>query len=91
MSMPLPLALTPQEAAAHIQQVEAARDQAVARLRQLQDTQANMLSSGWQGSSATTYGKTSDQQADELEQMIKKLTDIVDLSNQNMHEVSSNG
>jgi WXG100 family type VII secretion target len=84
------LELTPDQAAAHIRRVEDARDRAVAKLGQINDTQANMLSSGWQGNSATTYGSTSDSQNDAFQQIIQTLNHVVETGSNHMRNVSSN-
>jgi WXG100 family type VII secretion target len=81
--------LTPAQAEAKIKQIEDARDRAVAKLNQLNDTQHTMLASGWQGSSATKYGSTSDQHNDEFHGIIQKLNNIVELGSHHMRSVSS--
>jgi hypothetical protein len=83
------VALTQSEANAKIAQIEAARDQAVSQMNQIQDTQQSMLASSWQGGSATTYGNTSQQQAEDFTQIIATLNNIVELGSTHIRSIAS--
>jgi uncharacterized protein YukE len=83
------LSLTPQEARSKLQQIEDASNQAVATLRQLNDTQQTMLGSGWKGGSATTYGNTSTTQHDDITQIINYLNQIVSTASAQISSVTT--
>ncbi|WP_101951164.1 WXG100 family type VII secretion target [Mycobacterium sp. 3519A] len=83
------VSLTPAEADAKISQINDARDQAVAKLKQIEDTQQNMLASAWHGGSATNYSKTSAQQQEDFNQIINTLNDIVEKGAQHIRSVAN--
>jgi WXG100 family type VII secretion target len=83
------VSLTPQEADAKVSQINDARDRAVQKLSQMSDTQQTMLSSGWHGGSANTYGKTSAQQHEDFTQIINTLNDVVEKGSQHMRSVAN--
>jgi|RhiMethySRZTD1v2_1073278.scaffolds.fasta_scaffold3795094_1 uncharacterized protein YukE len=81
--------LTPGDAEKNIGDIEAARDRAVAKLQKISDTQHVMLSSGWQGDSATHYGNTSNEHNEVFHGIINQLNHIVELGSTHMRSVSS--
>jgi uncharacterized protein YukE len=81
--------LTPAEAESKIQQIESARDNAVKSLSGIQDTQQSMLSSAWQGGSATKYGSTSSQQHDDFTQIINTLNSIVETGSAHIRSIAN--
>ena len=81
--------LTPAEAESKISQIESARDQAVSKLNQIQDTQQTMLSNAWQGGSATKYGSTSSQQHDDFTQIISSLNTIVETGSAHIRSIAN--
>lgn len=81
--------LTPAEAEAKIQQIQEARDHAVKQLNQIADTQQQMLSAGWHGTSASTYGNTSQQQRQEFDQIIANLNSVVDTGSTHMRSIAN--
>jgi len=83
------VSLTPAEAESKIAQIESARDQAVATLSTIQDTQQSMLSSAWQGGSATKYASTSDQQHEDFTQIINALNHVVDTASTHMRSIAN--
>ena len=83
------LSLTQAEAQGKIQQINQARDQAVATLNKIEDSQHLMLASNWNGSSATTYGKTSATQSDDMNQIISNLNHIVDTATTHINSVAN--
>lgn len=83
------LSLTPAEAQAKIQQIEDARNQAVATLQKIEDSQQLMLGSGWKGGSATTYGHTSATQNDDINQIISNLNQIVETASAQIRSVAN--
>jgi WXG100 family type VII secretion target len=83
------VSLTPAEAENKIAQIENARDQAVSKLNQIQDTQQSMLSSAWQGGSATKYGTTSAQQHEDFTQMINDLNRIVETGSAHIRSIAN--
>ena len=83
------VALTPAEAESKISQIESARDQAVAKLGQIQDTQQTMLSNAWQGGSASKYGSTSSQQHDDFTQLINDLNTLVETGSAHMRSIAN--
>ena len=70
------VALTPAEAESKISQIESARDQAVAKLNQIQDTQQTMFPT-LAGGSASKYSSTSSQQHEDFTQLISDLNTLV--------------
>jgi uncharacterized protein YukE len=82
------LSLTQAEAQSKLQQIQDARNQAVATLGQIADTQQTMLGSGWKGGSATTYGNTSTQQQEDAQQIINSLNHIVDTGSAQIRTVA---
>ncbi|BBX39889.1 hypothetical protein [Mycobacterium simiae] len=83
------LALTQAEAQSKIQQIEDARNQAVATLQKIEDSQQQMLSSAWQGGSATTYGQTSATQNEDINQIISNLNQIVETASAQIRSVAN--
>jgi uncharacterized protein YukE len=83
------VALTPAEAESKISQIESARDQAVAKLNQIQDTQQTMLSNAWQGGSASKYSSTSSQQHDDFTQLISDLNTLVQTGSAHMRSIAN--
>jgi uncharacterized protein YukE len=83
------VSLTPAEAGAKIQQINDARDQAVAKLNQISDTQQTMLGSAWHGGSATTYNNTSTQQHEDFTSIINTLNDVVDKGSAHIRSVAN--
>jgi uncharacterized protein YukE len=83
------LSLTQAEAQSKLQQIQDARNQAVATLGQIADTQQTMLGSGWKGGSATTYGNTSAQQQEDAQQIINSLNHIVDTGSAQIRTVAN--
>jgi uncharacterized protein YukE len=83
------VSLTPAEAESKIQQIESARDNAVKSLSGIQDTQQSMLSSAWQGGSATKYGSTSSQQHDDFTQIINTLNSIVETGSAHIRSIAN--
>ena len=81
--------LTPAEAESKISQIESARDQAVSKMNQIQDTQQTMLSNAWQGGSATKYGNTSSQQHDDFTQIINNLNTIVEKGSAHIRSIAN--
>jgi uncharacterized protein YukE len=81
--------LTPAEAESKISQIESARDQAVSKMNQIQDTQHTMLSNAWQGGSATKYGTTSSQQQDDFTQIINSLNTIVEKGSAHIRSIAN--
>jgi uncharacterized protein YukE len=83
------VSLTPAEAESKIQQIESARDNAVKSLSGIQDTQQSMLSSAWQGGSATKYGSTSSQQHDDFTQIINTLNTVVETGSAHIRSIAN--
>lgn len=83
------VSLTPTDAQTKLQQIEQARQTAVAKLTNVQDAQESMLSSGWQGGSATKYGSTSAQQHEDFAQIITYLNHIVDTGSAHIRSIAS--
>ncbi|OBG76871.1 hypothetical protein A5714_24390 [Mycobacterium sp. E2462] len=83
------LSLTQAEAQQKLSQVQDARNQAVAILSQIADTQQSMLSSSWKGGSATTYGGTSSQQQEDAQQIINYLNQIVETGSAQINAVAN--
>jgi WXG100 family type VII secretion target len=83
------VSLTPAEAESKISQIESARDQAVSTLSKIQDTQQSMLSSAWQGGSATKYGSTSSQQHEDFTQIINALNSVVETGSAHMRSIAN--
>jgi uncharacterized protein YukE len=83
------LSLTQAEAQSKLQQIQDARNQAVATLQQIADTQQTMLGSSWKGGSATTYGNTSTQQQEDAQQIITNLNQIVDTGSAQIRAVAN--
>ncbi|MCV7031008.1 WXG100 family type VII secretion target [Mycobacterium sherrisii] len=83
------LSLTPAEAQAKIQQIEDARNQAVATLQKIEDSQQLMLGSAWKGGSATAYGHTSATQNDDINQIINNLNQIVETASAQIRSVAN--
>jgi WXG100 family type VII secretion target len=82
------VALTPAEADQKIAQINDARDQAVSKLKQIENSQQSMLSSAWQGGSASKYGNTSQQQQEDFNQIITSLNDIVEKGSTHIRSIS---
>jgi uncharacterized protein YukE len=83
------LSLTQSEAQSKIQQIEDARNQAVSTLQKISEEQQTMLGSNWMGSSATTYGNTSTQQQDDINQIIANLNQIVETGSAQIRSVAN--
>lgn len=83
------VSLTPAEAETKISQIESARDQALAKLRVIQDTQHGMLSNAWQGGSASKYGSTSSQQHDDFTQLTNDLQNLVTTASAHMRSIAN--
>ncbi|ORJ61425.1 WXG100 family type VII secretion target [Mycobacterium simiae] len=83
------LSLTPAEAQSKIQQIEDARNQAVATLQKIEDSQQQMLGSAWKGGSATTYGQTSATQNEDINQIISNLNQIVETASAQIRSVAN--
>lgn len=80
--------LTPEEAAQKIQQVESARDDAVSKLRMIQQEQEAMQNN-WQGASAGKYQGTSEELATEFNRVIDALSNVVETGKTHMNELVS--
>jgi uncharacterized protein YukE len=83
------VSLTPAEAESKISQIESARDQAIAKLSQIQDTQQTMLSNAWQGGSASKYGSTSAQQHDDFTQLTNDLRTLVETGSAHIRSIAN--
>ena len=83
------VSLTPAEAESKISQIENARDQAVATLSKIQDTQQSMLGSAWQGGSATKYNSTSSQQHEDFMQIINSLNTVVETGSAHIRSIAN--
>ncbi|MHA3023901.1 hypothetical protein ACXPWS_26970 [Mycobacterium sp. BMJ-28] len=83
------VSLTPAEAEAKIEQINAARDQAVQKLNQIEDAQQQMLSASWHGDSAGSYGRVSQGQREEFDQIISTLNNIVEKGSEHMRSVAN--
>ena len=83
------VSLTPAEAEAKIEQINAARDQAVQKLNQIEDAQQQMLSASWQGTSAGSYGRISQAQREEFDLIISSLNNIVEKGSEHMRSVAN--
>jgi len=83
------VSLTPAQADAKISQINDARDQAVAKMRQIEDSQQAMLAAAWMGNSATNYGKTSAQQHEDFNQIINTLNDVVEKGSTHIRSISN--
>ena len=83
------LSLTQAEAQSKLQQIDDARNQAVATLQKIADTQQTMLGSSWKGGSATTYGNTSTQQQEDAQQIITNLNQIVETGSAQIRSVAN--
>lgn len=83
------LSLTQSEAQSKIQQIDDARQQAVTKLQNIEESQHLMLGSNWKGGSATTYGHTSTTQNDDINQIITDLNHIVDTATTHINSVAN--
>ena len=83
------LSLTQAEAQAKISQVEDAKNQAIATLQRMNDTQQQMLGSSWHGGSATSYGNLSATQHEDINQIITSLTHICDTGTAHIRAVAN--
>lgn len=83
------VSLTPAEAEAKIDQINSARDQAVQKLNQIEDAQQQMLSASWQGTSAGNYGRVSQAQREEFDQLISTLNNIVNKGSEHIRAVAN--
>lgn len=72
------LKLDPGQAPQKLSDIEDARQNAIRALNKIHDTQSSMLTSGWQGGSATKYGNLSATQHDDVNAIINDLNRIVD-------------
>ena len=81
--------LSQAEADQKIAQIEEARNQAVAKLQQIQSTQDAMLAQAWQGHSATNYSRTSAQQHDDFTKIINDLNVIVDKGSTHIRSIAA--
>ena len=87
--MSSPVKLTHADAEAKIQQIKDARDHAVQTLNKISDHQQQMLSAGWHGQSASTYGRNAQGQREEFDDLIASLNNIVDKGAEHMHSVAN--
>jgi uncharacterized protein YukE len=83
------LSLTQAEAQSKLSQIQDARNQAVAILGKIADTQQSMLGASWKGGSASTYGNTSSQQQEDAQQIINYLNQIVDTGSAQIRSVAN--
>jgi len=83
------VSLTPQEAEAKIQQIHDARDHAVTKLNQISDIQQQMLAANWTGDSASNYGKTSQGQREEFDDLIATLNATVETGTEHIRAISN--
>jgi uncharacterized protein YukE len=83
------LSLTPAEAQSKISQIDEARNAAITKIQQIEDSQQMMLGSGWKGGSATTYGHTSTTQNDDLNTVMKSLNHVVDTATTHIHSIAN--
>jgi uncharacterized protein YukE len=83
------LSLTQAEAQSKISQIEDARSQAVSKLSQIEDSQQLMLGSNWSGGSATTYGKTSATQNEDINTIISNLNQICQTAETHIRSVAN--
>jgi uncharacterized protein YukE len=83
------VSLTQAEAETKISQIESARDQAIAKLGQIQQAQETMLANAWQGGSATKYGNTSSQQHDEFTQLTNDLRTLVETGSAHIRSIAN--
>jgi WXG100 family type VII secretion target len=83
------VSLTPAEAESKISQIESARDQVNATLNKILDMQKDMLSSAWQGGSATRYNSTADQQHEDFTRISTDLNTVVETGAAHMRSIAS--
>lgn len=83
------VSLTPAEAEAKIEQITAARDQAVQKLNQIEDAQQEMLRANWHGDAALGYERVSQAQREEYDQIIASLNNIVEKGSEHMRSVAN--
>ena len=83
------VSLTPAEAEAKIEQIMAARDQAVQKLNKIEESQEQMLSANWHGDSAQGYGRVSQAQREEFDQIVSTLNNIVEKGSEHMRSVAN--
>jgi uncharacterized protein YukE len=83
------VSLTPPEAEAKIEQITAARDQAVQKLNQIEDAQQQMLSASWQGTAAGSYGRVAQGQREEFDHLINTLNHVVQTGSEHMRSVAN--
>jgi WXG100 family type VII secretion target len=81
--------LTPQQAETLIGQIEASRDNVTKTLRGIGQKQVDMLGSNWHGDSASNFGKVSQQQSEDFEELIATLSTIVDKGSEHMRSVAN--
>ena len=70
-----------------VQQLYDARDRAIQQLNSIKSSQESMLAGNWQGSSAGTYGNTSDSQNDDFTAIINRLNYVVDKGATHMQSI----
>jgi uncharacterized protein YukE len=87
--MDMTVSLTPAEAEAKIEQISSARDQAVQKLNQIEDAQQQMLQASWRGDSAGSYGRVSQAQREEYDQIVATLNNIVEKGSEHMRSVAN--
>jgi uncharacterized protein YukE len=83
------VSLSPAEAQAKIDEITAARDQAVSKLNAISDTQETMLTSAWRGTSAGTYGNVAAQSREEFDLLIATLNDVVAKGSTHMTKIAN--
>jgi uncharacterized protein YukE len=83
------VSLSPAEAEAKIQQIQEARDHAKQKLKEISDSQEQMLAASWQGSSASTYQQTSQAQHEEFDALIRSLDATVEKGSEHLRAVAN--
>ncbi|OBJ12693.1 hypothetical protein A5624_10625 [Mycobacterium sp. 1482292.6] len=83
------LKLDPGQAPVKLGQIEDARQNALKALHNIHETQTTMLTSGWQGGSATKYGNLSATQHDDITTIINNLNQIVDTAKAQINAVQN--
>lgn len=72
------VSLTPEQAKQKIELIRSERDQAVGKLNQISGVQEGMLKADWRGTYAAGYGKTSQLQREDADEIIRRLNLAVD-------------
>jgi uncharacterized protein YukE len=83
------VSLTQKQAETKIDHIQQLRHQVETKLRQIEDDQHGMLGSTWLGTSAQTYGKTSAQQHEEFQSVIRALNDVVEKGSEHIRSVAN--